>query len=360
MRKRVIREVVVVLFILPLVALFVTPAVILASNSKPIILGTTDKITVLDPAKTYDFYTWEVFHNIGEGLLKYKPGTTELMPGIAKSYEVSSDRREYTFKLREGLKFTDGAPLDAAAVKWSIDRVMKLDLDPSWLVSAFVERVEVVDTYTVKFILKEPVSFFPALVATTPYIPISPKSFPEDKVAEPTVGHYGPYKIKKWVRDVELILEANLNYYGNPPKSELFVVKFYKNAATMRLAVQTGEIDVAWKTLRPIDLIDLKAIGKQKILEVPGPYIRYIVIRCNKPPFDDVHLRKAIAAALDRQRICEEAYKGTVKPLYSMVPMGMWSHIDAFKLDTVKIIPSSLNYGTHPPTMEIWKLMWQL
>jgi len=353
MRKRVIREVVVVLFILPLVALFVTPAVILASNSKPIILGTTDKITVLDPAKTYDFYTWEVFHNIGEGLLKYKPGTTELMPGIAKSYEVSSDRREYTFKLREGLKFTDGAPLDAAAVKWSIDRVMKLDLDPSWLVSAFVERVEVVDTYTVKFILKEPVSFFPALVATTPYIPISPKSFPEDKVAEPTVGHYGPYKIKKWVRDVELILEANLNYYGNPPKSELFVVKFYKNAATMRLAVQTGEIDVAWKTLRPIDLIDLKAIGKQKILEVPGPYIRYIVIRCNKPPFDDVHLRKAIAAALDRQRICEEAYKGTVKPLYSMVPMGMWSHIDAFKL-AKKLLTEAGYSKDNPFKFELW------
>jgi len=91
--------------------------------------------------------------------------------------------------------------LNAAAVKWSIDRVMKLDLDPSWLVSAFVERVEVVDTYTVKFVLKEPVSFFPALVATTPYTPVSPKSFPEDKVAEPTVGHYGPYRIKKWTRD---------------------------------------------------------------------------------------------------------------------------------------------------------------
>ena len=331
MRRRKIRGLTVGLLILPLVALCIIPAVTLASNTKPIVLGTTDKITVLDPAKTYDFYTWEVFQNIGEGLLKYKPGTTELMPGIAKSYLVSSDGLEYTFKLREGLRFTDGEPLNAAAVKWSVDRVMKLDLDPSWLVSAFVERVEVVDTYAVKFVLKEPVSFFPSLVATTPYLPISPKSFPEDKVAEPVVGHYGPYKIKKWVRDVELVLEANPDYYGSAPKSELFVVKFYKNAATMRLAVETGEIDVAWKTLRPIDVIDLKSIGKQKVMEVPGPYIRYIICRCNKPPFDDVRLRKAVAAAIDRERICEEAYKGTVRPLYSMVPMGMWSHIDAFK-----------------------------
>ncbi|MCD6082927.1 peptide ABC transporter substrate-binding protein, partial [Candidatus Aerophobetes bacterium] len=317
--------------VLSFVFLCLAPGMSFSLQTKPLVLGTTDKITVLDPAKTYDFYTWEVFQNIGEGLLKYKPGTTELIPGIAKSYEVSPDGLEYTFKLREGLKFTDGYPLNAAAVKWSIDRVMKLDLDPSWLVSAFVERVEVVDTYTVKFVLKEPVSFFPALVATTPYTPVSPKSFPEDKVAEPTVGHYGPYRIKKWTRDVQLVLEANPDYYGSPPKSRLFVVKFYKNAATMRLALETGEIDVAWKSLRPIDIRDLKAKGKQKVLEVPGPYIRYIVCRCNKPPFDDVRLRRAIAAAIDRARICQEAYKGTVKPLYSMVPMGMWSHIDAFK-----------------------------
>lgn len=360
MKKKAKRRLRVVLLLLPLIAVLVTPAMILAA--KPVVLGTTDKITVLDPAKTYDFYTWEVFNNIGEGLLKYKPGTTELMPGIAKSYEVSSDGLEYTFKLREGLKFTDGAPLDAAAVKWSIERVMNLDLDPSWLVSAFVDRVEVVDTYTVKFILKEPVSFFPSLVATTPYIPISPKSFPEDKVAEPVKGHYGPYKIRKWTRDVELVLEANPDYYGTPPKSEIFVVKFYKNAATLRMAVQTGEIDVAWKTLRPIDILDLKAIGKQKVLEAPGPYIRYIILRCNKPPFDEMRLRKAVAAAIDRERICEEAYKGTVKPLYSMVPMGMWSHIDAFKqeygernLELARKLLSEAGYSKDNPfRFELW------
>jgi len=349
-------------FVLSFVFLCFAPGISFSQQTKPLVLGTTDKITVLDPAKTYDFYTWEVFQNIGEGLLKYKPGTTELIPGIAKSYEVSSDGLEYTFKLREGLKFTDGYPLNAAAVKWSIDRVMKLDLDPSWLVSAFVDRVEVVDTYTVKFVLKEPVSFFPALVATTPYTPVSPKSFPEDKVAEPTVGHYGPYRIKKWTRDVQLVLEANPDYYGSPPKSRLFVVKFYKNAATMRLALETGEIDVAWKSLRPIDIKDLKAKGKQKVLEAPGPYIRYIICRCNKPPFDDVRLRRAVAAAIDRDRICQEAYKGTVKPLYSMVPMGMWSHIDAFKqeygernLELARKILAEAGYSKDNPfNIEFW------
>ena len=302
-----------------------------AVKPKPVILGTTDKITVLDPAKCYDFYTWEIFNNIGEGLLKYKPGTTEITLGIAESYEVSDDGRVYTFTLRPGLKFTDGAPLDAAAVKYSIDRVMSLDLDPSWLVSAFVDRVEVVDNLTVKFILKKPVSYFPSLVATVPYFPVSPKSYPADRMAEPTVGHYGPYRIKRWIRDVEMVLEANPDYYGAAPKTKEFIIKFYKDAATLRLAVETGEIDIAWRTLKPTDILDLKARGVLTVEEVPGPYIRYLVLRCNKPPFNDVRLRRAIAAAIDRQKICEEVYKGTVEPLYSMIPMGMWSHIDAFK-----------------------------
>ena len=329
---------------------------------KPIILGTTDKITVLDPAKCYDFYTWEIFNNIGEGLLKYKPGTTEIVPGIAESYEVSEDGKVYTFHLRPGLKFTDGAPLDASAVKYSIDRVMKLGLDPSWLVSAFVEKVEVVDELTVKFILKKPISYFPSLVATVPYFPVSPKSYPADKTAEPLVGHYGPYKIKKWIRDVELVLEANPDYYGTPPKTKEFIIKFYKDASTLRLAVETGEIDIAWRTLKPTDILDLKARGVLTIEEVPGPYIRYLVLRCNQAPFNDVRLRRAIAAAIDRDKICNEVYKGTVEPLYSMIPKGMWSHIDAFKeeygvrnLTLAKELLKEAGYSEENPfEFELW------
>ena len=130
----------------------------------------------------------------------------------------------------------------------------------------------------------------------------------------------------------------------------------------MRLAVETGEIDIAWKTLRPIDVIDLKTIGKQKVLEVPGPYIRYIICRSNKPPFNNVLLRRAVAAAIDRKRICEEAYKGTVAPLYSMVPMGMWSHIDAFKeeygernLELARELLTKAGYSKDNPfKFELW------
>ena len=296
-----------------------------------IIIGTTYRITVLDPAIAYDFCTWEVFNNIGEGLLKYKPGTAELVYGIAENYTVSPDGLNYTFRLREGLYFTDGAPLNAAAVKWSMDRVVSLDLEPSWLVSDFVDSVEVVDPLTVSFILKNAVSFFPALVATTPYFPVSSESYPVDGVAEPIVGHYGPYKIRNWMRDVELVLEANPDYYGAQPRSKYVVIKFFENVAAMRQALEDRKIDIAWSGLRLTDIVDLRENPDFNIVESHDSLVRYLTLRCDRMPFDDVRLRRAVAAAINRTRICVEAYMGTVDPLYSMVPMGMWSHIDAFK-----------------------------
>jgi len=302
-----------------------------APEEATIIIGTTFQITVLDPAAAYDLYTWEVLNNVGEGLLKYKPGTTNLTCGIAESYTVSPDGLNYTFTLRSGMQFTDGEPLDAAAVKWSIDRVILLNRDPAFLVSDYVSSVDVLGTLIVRFNLKKAVAYFPSLVAEPPYFPVSSKSYPADQTAEPTVGHYGPYKIRSWTRDVQLVLEANPAYYGTPPRSKYVVTKSYSNSTMMRQALENGQIDIAWKTLGATDVTDLKKDLHFNVVEARDSFIRYLVLRCNMTPFDDVRLRQAVAAAINRTRISAEAYGGLVDPLYSMVPVGISSHIDAFK-----------------------------
>jgi len=147
-----------------------------------IVYGTTEKITDMDPASAYDFHTWELFYNVYQGLLSYPAGETYLVPGLAESYAISPDGKEYIFTLRKGLKFTDGTPFDADVVKWSIERVMSLKGDPAWLVTDFVEKVEKVDKYRVKFVLKNPVAYFPSLVASPPYYPVNPKVYPKDKI----------------------------------------------------------------------------------------------------------------------------------------------------------------------------------
>src|SRR5512142_2258865 len=137
-----------------------------------LVYGTTDKVTQMDPASAYDFHTWELFHNIDESLLTYKQGTSEIIPGLAESYTVNKAGDEYVFKLRKGLKFTDGTPFTADAVKWTIDRVVALKGDPSWLVTQFVKSVTVVDPLTVKFTLNGPTAFFPSVIAgNPPYYP---------------------------------------------------------------------------------------------------------------------------------------------------------------------------------------------
>ena len=297
-----------------------------------IIIGTTDKVTDLDPASAYDFFTWEVLSNIGEGFFKYEPETLELKPALAEDYEVEEGGKVWILKLRKGLKFRDGTELTAEVVKWSIERVARIEGDPAWFVLDFVDKVEVVDKYTVKIVLQKPVAFYKAVLAVPTYFPISPKSYSADKIdPDNTAGGIGPYRIVRFVRDQEIVLEANPDYYGDKPKTKKIVIKFYKDATALRMALEAGEIDIAWRTLNPSDIIDLKEGGKFKVIEGKGAFIRYIVLNTNVPPLNDKRVRQALAAALDRKKISEEIFMGTVTPLYSLVPAGMWAHIDAFK-----------------------------
>jgi peptide/nickel transport system substrate-binding protein len=296
-----------------------------------IVVGTTDKITVIDPADSYDFHTWTIHLNTADTLLHYIPGTTSLENGLATGYEVSDDGLEYTFSLVEGVSFPDGTPFNAEAVKWSYDRVVRLEGDPNWLVTSFVEDVEVVDEYTVVYKLLSPVSYFPLLVATAPYSPVSPNCYSEDAIdADSMCGGVGPYQITSWDRDVEMVLEQYDGYPGNPPATPKIIIKYYADSTTMRLAVESGEIDVATKTLNPTDYADLEAEGNLQVIEGPGAYIRYICYNVTTPPFDQPEIRQAISAAADRDALISIAYQGTHGPLFSMVPNGMWSHIDAF------------------------------
>jgi len=310
---------------------------VMAKKKVVLVYGTTEKVTDMDPANAYDFHTWEIFYNIYQGLMGYPPGKTNLVPALAESYTVSEDGKSYTFKLKQGLKFSDGTAFDAKAVKWSLDRVMKLKGDPSWLVTDFVDHVEVVDPYTVRYVLKNPCAYFPSLVATVPYYPLNPNAYPADKIVkDPTdlkggklVG-LGPYQMISFKRDEEIILDANPYYAGPKPKNDRVVIRYFADATTMRLALEKGELDFAFKTFNPSDIVDLEKSKKLITVKGQGPYIRYICFQCQKKPFDDKVVRQAISAAINRKEIIKKVFLGQNEPLYSMVPKGMWTHTDNF------------------------------
>ncbi len=330
---------------------------------KQIVIGVTDKISDLDPANSYDFFTWEIHQNTMNGLVKYKIGTTDIVPAIAKSWDVNQDASVWTFHLRNDVKFADGTPLKASNVVWSIKRVMRINGDPSWLVTDFVKDVTAVDDYTVQFTLKHPTAYFLSLLCTPPYFPVSPKYNPDQIDHDQTAGGAGPYMITKWVRDQEMDLETNPYYYGEKPKTSKIVIRFYQTASSMRLALQNGEINVAWRTLTPTDIKSLKEGGKYSVIEVPSAYIRYACLQTQDPPTSNKLVRQALAAAVDRKKIASVVFQDTVEPLYTMIPIGMWSHEDVFKekygegpnLDLAKQLLTQAGYSeTNKLKIQLW------
>lgn len=294
-------------------------------------IGTTDKVTDLDPANAYDFFTWEILNNVMDGLVQYEPGTDHLVPALAKDWEVKEDGKVWIFHLRKDAKFCDGTPVTAHDVVRSINRVFTIQGDPSWLVTEFVEDVTALDDYTVQFTLSKPVSYFLALLATPPYFPVHP-NYPDANISsDATWGGAGHYCITDFKRDQYIVLEANPYYYGDHPKTHKIVVRFYKDASTLRLAFENKEVDIAWRTLRPTDYQDLKNNPDYKLIEIPSSYIRYLVINVQMEPTNNKLVRQAIAAAIDRQELAEVVFLGTMEPLYSLVPKGLWSHIDIFQ-----------------------------
>jgi len=309
-----------------------------AAAGDTLVYGTTDKATNLDPADAYDSHTWDIFQNAGAGLLAYVAGETTIVPALASSYTANAAGDEFTFKLRPGLKFSNGHAIDAAAVKWSIERVIALKGDPSWLVADFVKSVEAVDATTVKFTLKQPVAFFPALVATPTYFPMDPAAYPADKIVkDPTeltgggLPSSGPYTLTSYKRDEEAVFEANKAYFGKQPPIKKIIIRYFADATTMRLALEKGEIDLSYKSMNPSDVSDLIKSTTLSSYKLPGPYIRYLCFETSESIFKDKQLRQAVAALIDRPDINQKVFLGQNAPLYSMIPQGMVYHTEDFK-----------------------------
>ncbi len=328
-----------------LVGLVATMTFTASTQENVIIVGTTDGITALDTADSYDYWTWHVFQNTAQGLVELAPrpdGTLAIEPKLAESWTVSDDGTEYTFKLRPGIKFWDGADFNAQAMKFSIDRALRLR-GPAGGVDVMLAGVvgtEVVDDLTFKMILDGPSGTFLSRLTQPPAYAVSPKSTPADRLAvdgssDILYAGTGPYKLADYEADVRTVYESFPGYWNtaDAPRTAKVITQFFNPGAAAQLAaaLRAGDIDVAFHTLNPEDVLSLKNDPNVKVLdEVPSLNIRYMVLNVTREPFDDVRVRKAIALAVDRQEIVDKVFFGINQPLYSMVPPGFSSHIDAF------------------------------
>jgi peptide/nickel transport system substrate-binding protein len=309
-------------------------------GSGTIIHGTTDQPVSYDPAGSYDLPSWNVIYNVMWGLLALPPGGNQPEPALAESCNFDNPST-YTCKLREGLKFSDGSDLTAEDVKHSFDRVNRINDSngPASLLSALYkeagkvtgDEVEAVDDLTVTFHLQRPDATWP-FIMTTGAGGIVPSEYPADKLQPDTeaIGA-GPYMLAEYRAGEQTVLEKYDDFYGEPASNDRVIIQYFDKSSALKLAVENGEVGIAYRSLTPTEVDDLRNADGLNVVEGNGTEIRYLVFNLDLEPGKAEAVRKAAAYVIDRQAIVDNVYNGTVQPLYSMVPQGIAGHTEAFK-----------------------------
>ncbi|RZU65403.1 peptide/nickel transport system substrate-binding protein [Microterricola gilva] len=312
-----------------------------AGSGGTITIGTTEQITALDPAGSYDNGSFAVMNQVYPFLLNSPYGSPDVKPDIAESAEFTAPT-EYTVKLKPGLKFANGNDLTASDVKFTFDRQLAIadENGPSSLLYN-LDTTDAVDDTTVVFHLKAANDQIFPQILSSPVGPIVDEDvFAADALTSDddiVAGNAfaGQYTISSYDFNNLIQYKANKDYQGllGAPKTDTINVKYYVEAANLKLDVQEGNIDVAHRTLSATDIEDLRGNDNVQVVDGPGGEIRYIVFNFNTQPYGAttaeadpakaLAVRQAVADLIDRDAISEQVYKGTFTPLYSYVPAGL-------------------------------------
>lgn len=276
----------------------------------------TDTASVIRPARA-----------AYEGLLGYAPGSTELIPLLAESWEVLDGGAAYVFHLRQGVLFHDGTPFTAEAVKVSLERYDAIGT--AVLIQPF-ESAEVIDDYTVKVSLDKPNSAFLYMVPKL-WI-VSPAGVAEHATSDdPWARQWfldhadgtGPYQFSEWVIDQNVSFERFPDYWGgfDERAPQKVVHRIIREPATQRLMLERGEIDIAMN----LSIDDVPGLSRNPDIAVEThetPVGLYFRLALTKPPLNDIRVRQALQLAFDQQSLMV-LREGLSGPLTGPVPASI-------------------------------------
>ena len=199
--------------------------------------------TTLDAHRSYGDVGSNVLTNITEPLVAFD-GDDKLYGVLAESWEATGEC-ESTFHLRQGVTFSNGEPFNAEAVVWNINRAMSTEYPrDSYEFTPFVEKVEAVDEYTVKFTTNKPDWTLPnQLVLVTFIAPAYSEKIGEEAISQDPVGT-GPYTLTEWKRDQQIVLTARKDYWGGEPEVDQYIIKVIPETTTQIAELQTGNVDI--------------------------------------------------------------------------------------------------------------------
>lgn len=280
---------------------------------------------LLDPAAISDGESAKVTEQVFDTLVRFKDGGFDLEPGLAESWAPSDGGLTWTFRLREGIRFHDGTPFDAAAAKASLQRLRdpKLPYGTSFTV---IRAMEAPDARTFVVRLERPYAPFLRNLAmfcagiTPPSAAKDPDAF-----ARAPVGT-GPFHLASWLPNEKITLEANAGYWGGRPASDaVLFLPVPDNAKRLKL-LETGGADIA----DGISLHEVAGVEANPSLRLhavsPGANLAYLAFNTARKPLDDARVRRALAMAIDREGIVKHLFSGRGEVAESVIPRGFLGH----------------------------------
>lgn len=282
-----------------------------------IVVGTSADPETLDPQMSASLPTWNIARNVFETLMFRDMKTFGYGPGLAESYRLVNDTT-WQFKLRRGVKFHNGEDFNADAVKFSVDRVVNPDQkSPSRGLNLLIDRVEVVDAYTVNIVTKKPMPMLlerfttPGFTGTIPMIP--PKYVREkgDQYFAANPVGTGPFRVTKWAKGEYVELEANKGYWRGAPKIKTAVFQVIPEPATRVSAILTGQADIV-SSVPPDAIETVRRDANVRIAEtgVDGmpPHVQFNTVRGG--PLADARVRQALGLSIDMDLVVKRLLRG--------------------------------------------------
>ncbi len=314
-----------------------------------------DDIISFDPAEAYELSGIEILANTYDRIMRFEPtDITKLVGGVAESVSVSDDGRTFTFKIRPGMKFASGNPITAQDAAFSLQRVIKLEKTPvflllqlGWNKDNVDKLVTAVDDSTLQVTITE--DFAPSLVyalLSSVVGSVVDMKVAMEHQADGDFGYNwlktnsagsGAYNIKSWKPNETVVLEANPNYRGDPAKLNRVVIRHVPEAAAQRLMLEKGDTDIA-RNLTPDQIAGLAGNADVVVTSVPEALLYYIGLNLKQKELQDPRVRQALRYLVDYDGMANSFLKGSQQVHQSFWASGFWASLDEnpYKLDPDK------------------------
>ena len=308
-----------------------------------------DDVSTLDPAIGYDWQNWSMIKSLFNGLMDYKPGTTELVPDLAESMDISSDGLTYVFKLHKGVKFHNGREMTADDVKYSIERTVNPKTQSPGagffgMIAGFEEMtagkteslsgIEVVDPHTVKFTLSRPDATFLHVLAIN-FSFVVPKEAVEKwgtDFGKHPVGT-GAFTMDEWTLGQRVVFKRNKDYYRKGlPKLDQITFEVGQEPLVALLRLQRGEVDILGDGIPPAKFLEVKNNPDYAKLITEGGQLHtgYVTMNVKMKPFDNKKVRQAVNMAINKDRVVR-IINGRAVPANQPLPPAMPGYDKSYK-----------------------------